>query len=353
MKKSASFSILTLILIAGLALAFDVQEVLAEQREVGVEVGDWATYDVTVNYTTNDPDPPIPPPPLGAREIESYKAEVESVSGTNITFQVIIRFNNGTETSWRMVTDVASTLGHSFPTLFIAANLSAGDTIYKEPHSPVINATLTRRYAEAERKVNYWGQESNWTSPYRSIQQVIEMHLYWDRATGICDEWIDEREITKLEQGFVTYMFTGVVIKETNVWEREVVNVDTKFSPSILNLRSRGTCILAFLRLPTEYTNQHVDISSILLNGTVSPRAGHKTKQATHLMVKFDRQAVIELILTGRQPDRFGTVTLTITGSLRDGTQFQGSDTIKIIMRIPTRAWRFWRYVETLQIFPT
>lgn len=40
MKKPASFSMLSLVLIASLAFACDIQEVSAEQREAAVEVSD-------------------------------------------------------------------------------------------------------------------------------------------------------------------------------------------------------------------------------------------------------------------------------------------------------------------------
>jgi hypothetical protein len=54
------------------------------------------------------------------------------------------------------------------------------------------------------------------------------------------------------------------------------------------------------------------------------------------LMVKFSRAEVIAYILDNIDiENRFTTLTLTIAGYLNDGTPFQGSDTIKIIMPIP------------------
>ena len=306
------------------------------KRSVGVKVGDWAKYEVTANYTTNDPDPPIPPLPKEATEIEYYKAEVESISGTNITFQTVIRFRNGTETSWKMWTDVASALSHSFPTLFIAANLSVGDTVYSEPYSRVINATLIRRYSGAEREVNYIGQRSNYTSPYPSFRQVSEMHVYWDRATGALTEWIQEIEYTNLRQGFVTYTYTHLKVKETNLWEREEeVIVDTRFSPSVLNVNGKGRWIIAFVRIPREYTNKDVDVSSILLNGTVIPS---KVRRVGHyrLLVMFKRAEVVDLVKAVIQHEnrhRMIAVSLTISGKLHDGTIIEGTDTIRILQR--------------------
>lgn len=130
----------------------------------------------------------------------------------------------------------------------IAANLSAGDAFYKEPFSHVVNATLTRRYIGVEREVNYYGQRGNYTSSYPRFQQVSEMDVYWDKATSILDEWIHEIEYTRLEQGFVTYMFTYIVIKETNVWESThetiVGGKSTSVKPQNLTLWAATTLLL-------------------------------------------------------------------------------------------------------------
>jgi len=58
------------------------------------------------------------------------------------------------------------------------------------------------------------------------------------------------------------------------------------------------------------------------------------------LMVKFDRSAVILCILdnvnlTKLYLERFMIITLTITGKLNDGTPFQGSTAVRIIMPMP------------------
>jgi hypothetical protein len=70
------------------------------------------------------------------------------------------------------------------------------------------------------------------------------------------------------------------------------------------------------------------------------------------LMVKFDRQQVIKYImanvdLSRLYEERFMTITLTITGKLNNGTPFQGSDTIKIILLI----LKCWRLLAKLGIY--
>jgi len=120
-------------------------------------------------------------------------------------------------------------------------------------------------------------------------------------------------------------------------------------NPDTLNLKSRGRWITAYIELPEDYDVNDIDISSILLNDTilVDPSAptsigDYDSDAIPDLMVKFNRTEVISYILNNINiielvQERFMTVTLTIAGYLNDGTPFQGSDTIKIILPTPRR----------------
>jgi hypothetical protein len=113
--------------------------------------------------------------------------------------------------------------------------------------------------------------------------------------------------------------------------------------PSTLNLESKGKWITAYVELPEGYNVADINVSTIMLNDTVPaelrPTAigDYDGDGVPDLMVKFDRAAVVQYILDHLPAEgRFLTVTLTITGKLNDGTPFQGSDTIKTILNIPS-----------------
>jgi hypothetical protein len=113
-------------------------------------------------------------------------------------------------------------------------------------------------------------------------------------------------------------------------------------NPDTLNLKSKGKWITAYIELPEGYDVADINVSSILLNGTVPaelrPTAigDYNSDGIPDLMVKFDRQATVNLILQNCDlTGMFGTATLTVTGNLNDGTLFMGSDTIKIVMPMP------------------
>jgi hypothetical protein len=118
------------------------------------------------------------------------------------------------------------------------------------------------------------------------------------------------------------------------------VTVELKILPCVLNLKSKGKWITAIIEFPEGYLAGKVDISSILLNGTV--RAESKPcafgdfdgDGKEELMVKFDRKAVIKLIVDKckvRVNCGFSRVTLTVTGRFSNRTPFKGSATVKII----------------------
>jgi len=116
--------------------------------------------------------------------------------------------------------------------------------------------------------------------------------------------------------------------------------------PHVLNLRGREKWITCYIELPEYYNVSDIDVSTTLLNDTIPAEmrpvgiGDYNNDGIPDLMVKFDRADVISYILaninmTKLYEERFVTVTLTITGYLDDGTPFQGSDTTKIILRMP------------------
>jgi hypothetical protein len=102
--------------------------------------------------------------------------------------------------------------------------------------------------------------------------------------------------------------------------------------PDTLNVKSEGKWVTAYTELPEGYDVDDIDVSTVTLEGTI-PAEAHPTEVDDHdndgihdLMVKFDRQALIEYL-----GGATGEVTLTVSGELSDGAPFEGSDTITVI----------------------
>jgi len=135
-RKVITGIMLTLLLTSMLTLAFNIYLVRAEltDRKVGVSVGYWIQYGISVMWESNDPNATTPQYVLDSQQLVFSSNVVQSVSGTNVTFSRIMLFKNGTEKSETRWIDVdsghAGTGSASGYLSFIAANLSAGEIIY-------------------------------------------------------------------------------------------------------------------------------------------------------------------------------------------------------------------------------
>jgi hypothetical protein len=127
------------------------------------------------------------------------------------------------------------------------------------------------------------------------------------------------------------------------------INID----PDALNLRSKGKWITAYIELSEGYGVSNINVSTILLNDTipVEPKpiaiGDYDNDTVPDLMVKFDRKQVIKYIMANVDmsrlyEERFMTITLTVTGKLKNGTPFQGSDTVKIILLMPRGIYKIF-----------
>jgi hypothetical protein len=293
-------------------------------RVPGVNVGDWAYYDVSIDFSTNDPSPPIESVPT-----DNITMHVVSVLNTNVTYESTIALENGTSVTMTLWLDVssgqASPVGSLPPGVLIAANLSAGDSLSLNDPSLTINSTVLRAHAGALREVNHI--ELSRTVNSTSFWMDMNYSYYWDRQSGVLTEEHQDVCYTMSKNGYVTSIRISLVLVDTNIWEPSLVPADVMIFPRALNVMSRGRWVYAIVVLPKNCA--HVDASSIVLNGTIY---ADKVFGRRCLLVRFDRKEVVALILSTRHGNcRFGTVTLTITGQLENGETFQGSDTIKII----------------------
>ena len=109
------------------------------------------------------------------------------------------------------------------------------------------------------------------------------------------------------------------------------VSANVTIKPETLNKKSKGKWVTVYTELPAGYNVTDINISSMMFNETV-PAELHPTEIGDYdsdgipdLMVKFDRQAVIDILPIG------DAVNVTVTGKLFDETPFESSDTIRVI----------------------
>ena len=121
------------------------------------------------------------------------------------------------------------------------------------------------------------------------------------------------------------------IIRSTETEIMQIIPATIDIDPDTLNLNSGGNWITCYIELLDGYGVADIDIGTILLNDVV-PAEDHPTEIGDYdnngipdLMVKFDRQAVQDILGVGNN------VAITVTGELTDGTRFDGTDYIKVI----------------------
>lgn len=182
-------------------------------------------------------------------------------------------------------------------------------------------------------------------------------HAWWDGSSWqieIVDSsyWVGEFSSIRIDENddiHISYSrldlqnHTGYFIKyaTTNELPAGVIQTSIDIDPDTLNLKSKGKFITAYIELEGADVRD-INASSILLNDALSPildaKYGFVTSEDSYIvdndqdgimerMVKFDRNEVQRLLAPSEE------VVLTIVGSLYDGTEFEGTDTIRVISK--------------------
>jgi hypothetical protein len=107
------------------------------------------------------------------------------------------------------------------------------------------------------------------------------------------------------------------------------LNVVVKITPKTINPRSKGGWINCTIQFPDEYSVGEVNTDTIALED-IEPTSYTIDEKANNLLMKFDRNdAGIKQLLQDLVSE--GSISLTASGALKDGTMFEGSDTIGIL----------------------
>ena len=114
------------------------------------------------------------------------------------------------------------------------------------------------------------------------------------------------------------------------------IQATVSITPETLNLKSNGEWIIANIGLPEGYDVANINESTVSLDCTHGCNVSADTGSWGDGVFKFNRTAVTACLDTTDYDGDTGTgeiVELLVTGALYDGTQFEGSDTVRVIKR--------------------
>ncbi len=112
--------------------------------------------------------------------------------------------------------------------------------------------------------------------------------------------------------------------------EPQKVQLSIDIDPDSLNLKSKGRWITAYIETPSDYDVSEINISSLLLEGSIPAEkhpveiGDHNSNNISDLMVKFDRADVEDIVSPSSQ------VELIITGNTNSNIPLEGSDLIRV-----------------------
>jgi hypothetical protein len=103
-------------------------------------------------------------------------------------------------------------------------------------------------------------------------------------------------------------------------------------NPRALNLKSHGNWVTLHITFLGNCSVSEIDVFTIKLNESVGAEPRPLAIENNTFVVKFSRTAVRSLILsTASLSTKFSVVSMSVSGSLKDGTQFAASDLVVIL----------------------
>ena len=194
-----------------------------------------------------------------------------------------------------------------------------------ECKGPVVSVTNTP--AENDTNSNYY--ELVLDSSKVSAGDVLRFNA---RDPGGTQENVTDHTVTQAELdngGLFDFNITLHPVAEK-------IQATVSITPETLNMKSNGEWVTASIGLPEGYDVANINESTVSLDCTHGCNVSADTGSWGDGVFKFNRTAVTACLDTTDYDGDTGTgeiVELLVTGELIDGTQFEGSDTVRVIKR--------------------
>jgi hypothetical protein len=237
--------------------------------------------------------------------------------------------NLGTHTMTVTATDAAGNVGTASVTYLVSKNPVV--SVDKTPPVITIRSPKAKTYYTYDiLKIHFGVQDKD--SGVASYQATLDGTLVKKSQTIDLSNIVGSHTFTVTAKDKVGNVATKSVNFNVAVG---VLKARIEIMPDTINLKSKSdkNAVTAIIDLPRGRGENQIDVSTVRLNinGTlIAAKLPGPKEKCCAFIVKFDRQQVINA-LTGLSNKFPFKVTVTVTGTLKDGTQFSGKDNITVI----------------------
>ncbi|MEJ2240603.1 MAG: hypothetical protein P8Y18_00440 [Candidatus Bathyarchaeota archaeon] len=222
-----------------------VQLSAAQVRTVGVSEGDWFKYGLDLDWNYDLEESPEDFIFRDFLEGDLITLTIQDISGTNVTGQFTINYENNTQKVLTGSVDIVTGEG-DLKNWLLSADLIAGNPLYETEIDETINETIIQTYPWGSRQTNQLIYSYNFSQD--EDYSALNLGFYWDQEIGILNELSIEAEALQngtLIEGSVS--LTLVEINNGNIPE---------FSQSAFILTiAIGTIIISMIKLKRKNLN--------------------------------------------------------------------------------------------------
>jgi len=188
-----------------------VQLGIAQVRTVGVSEGEWFKYGIELDWNYELEESPGDFIFTDFLEGDMITLTIQDVSGTNVTGQFTIQYENGSERILNGSVDLTTGEG-DIRNWIISANLIANNPLYETEIDETINQTVSQSYPWGSRQTNQLLYSYNFSSgeDYSSLN----LGFYWDQEIGILTELSLEAEMQ--QNGTLIDGSVSLILTESN-----------------------------------------------------------------------------------------------------------------------------------------
>lgn len=190
--------------------------VFAQSGVVGVSEGDWFSYEFNFDWYSDEENMTMPEdiPIDYMLKGDFLRFDVSAVSGSNVTGQFEVNYQNGTEEIMVGWVDVATGEG-KFSNWLISSDLEANDFTYPTEFGGMINETVMLSTPLGSRETNHIEYSFGTETEYGDDYYMFGVSVYWDKEMGILVEMSFESEM--MTNGNLTTASGGWKLADSNV----------------------------------------------------------------------------------------------------------------------------------------